>query len=365
MKLLYVCGTYVPASGGSEKSSHTLLRELVKKGHEIIVITGYGPGARKRKINIDNVTVIRIDRDELIRTLNNIKITFDPQVVLTQLIWSDLVLPWAKKNNLKTGFFVRSVGGKLKLSQDHPLSPDLVFSNSFNTQSFVKNEWDRDSIVIYPIVDPDDYLIVNKIPQYITMFNPIKIKGGEIFRGIAKNMPHKKFLAIEGWHQLKTKSMGGWDPDKMRAMANAYGERKMLIPEVVDLSGIKNITMVPAVDDVREIYKITRILLLPSLWEEASARVIREAMINGIPVIASDTGGTREIVGGGGVVIKDYLNIASWVRKIGMFDNLSYYRIFGGKARKEAQKFKFGLEVEKVEKALINLVKNNENSSHS
>ena len=189
------------------------------------------------------------------------------------------------------------------------------------------------------------------------MFNPIKVKGGEIFRKIAIKMPRYKFLAVEGWHQLKEKSMGEWDMEKMKLMASAYGETKILIPEVVNLSDVKNIKYIKAVEDVSQIYRKTRILLLPSLWEEASARVIREAMINGIPVIASNTGGTKEIVGKGGIVIKDYLDINKWITEIKKFDDEEYYSNFSAIARKEASKFDYKKEVAKVEIALKRILR--------
>jgi Glycosyltransferase len=36
------------------------------------------------------------------------------------------------------------------------------------------------------------------------------------------------------------------------------------------------------------------VLLVPSLWAEARSRIVVEAMLRGVPVIASDTGGIPE-----------------------------------------------------------------------
>jgi len=359
MRILYVCGTYVPASGGSEKSAHTLLRELVKRGYEVLVITSFGPDRGKRESKIDQVPVIRVSDDELENVLNKARIRFNPTVILTQLIWSNIVLKWAKYHRIPTAYFVRTVGGRLKLTNNHPFSPDIIFSNSENTRAFIKNEWHRDSIVVYPIVDFKDYIVKDRNPVYIVMFNPVKVKGGEIFKSIAKKMTGYKFMAVEGWHHLKDKKMGNWDMKKMKLMSDAYGESKVLVPEEVDLSGVKNIKYVKAVNDVRKIYKKTRILLLPSLWEEASARVIREAMINGIPVVASDTGGTREIVGRGGIIIKNFFNINNWICNIKKLDDSERYLQLSKRAKREALKFDYRKEVDKVESALRTFLKLN------
>jgi len=75
-------------------------------------------------------------------------------------------------------------------------------------------------------------------------------------------------------------------------------------------------------------------------------------MVNGIPVIASDTGGTKEIVGRGGIVIKNCLNINSWIEEILKFDSENYYKKVSQKAKKEATKFDFRKEVDKVEVVL-------------
>ncbi len=45
-----------------------------------------------------------------------------------------------------------------------------------------------------------------------------------------------------------------------------------------------------------EIYSNIDVLLVPSLWNEPLSRVIIEAYLNGIPVVAAETGGLPEIV---------------------------------------------------------------------
>ena len=50
MKILFVSGVYIPASGGAEHSMHTLLQELKKAGHAVHVLSGLSPFAKDKKV---------------------------------------------------------------------------------------------------------------------------------------------------------------------------------------------------------------------------------------------------------------------------------------------------------------------------
>ncbi len=54
--------------------------------------------------------------------------------------------------------------------------------------------------------------------------------------------------------------------------------------------------------DPRDFYRVTRAVLMPSLWRESLGRVAVEAMANGIPVLASDRGALPETLGDAGFV---------------------------------------------------------------
>jgi len=114
-----------------------------------------------------------------------------------------------------------------------------------------------------------------KSNTYITLVNHHPIKGREIFNAVANKIPDKKFLAIESW------------PD---------------VP-LYDLRP-NNIVLLKFKKDARSIYNKTKILLIPSLCNEGPARVVIEALLNEIPVIAHKIGSIPEI-GNGKIFLVD------------------------------------------------------------
>jgi glycosyltransferase involved in cell wall biosynthesis len=61
--------------------------------------------------------------------------------------------------------------------------------------------------------------------------------------------------------------------------------------------------MLPNARQIDDILARTRILLMPSLWYEGFGLIVMEAMLRGIPVVASDSGGLKEAKCGTGYVI--------------------------------------------------------------
>lgn len=121
-------------------------------------------------------------------------------------------------------------------------------------------------------------------PNFITFINPSFEKGVSVFMPLAKlaakECPEIKFLVVQ--------SRGRW--------GNALHQLKFKHEE------FPNVKVIGHQTDMRPVYASTRTLLLPSLWHESGARVIAEAQLNGIPILASNTGGSAELVGQGGKI---------------------------------------------------------------
>ncbi len=103
---------------------------------------------------------------------------------------------------------------------------------------------------------------------FITLINPCQLKGVAIFLSLARAFPQFMFAAVPTW-----------------------GADEQLLSE---LRSLPNVRLLKPADDIEQIFSQTRILLVPSLWPETFGNVVPEAMLRGIPVLASDIGGLTE-----------------------------------------------------------------------
>lgn len=111
----------------------------------------------------------------------------------------------------------------------------------------------------------------------ILMINPCVVKGIEIFLALAERFPEREFGALRGWGTTSA------DIDAL--------ERR------------PNIRLLENTPDIEDILGQARLLLMPSLWYEGFGLIVMEAMLRGLPVIASDSGGLLEAKTGTGYVI--------------------------------------------------------------
>lgn len=354
MRLLLVSGAYAPASGGSEISAQTLLAELARRGHEAMVLTRpRPPGPWPGDDGDEPVAVVRCREGEVEAAFRSAVARFQPDVVLTQLLWSERTMLWAREAELATVLFVRSAGGEIDLSVGGPYRPTKVIANSTVTRDFVWRRWGRESTVVAPLIRFAECIATDRAdPSLITMFNPTREKGGHIFRAVAERMPSRRFLAVEGWHNWKD-GRGGWDREMLEAAGRGYGTASVKVPELVGFEGLDNVTLQPSTPDVRGVYAFTRVLLVPSVWPEPYARVIVEAMSNAIPVLYSGRGSTAEAADGAGTVVTPAEDPGAWVKAIRDLDDPDVYDELASRSSARARRYDLAAEVDKAEAVIL------------
>jgi glycosyltransferase involved in cell wall biosynthesis len=143
-----------------------------------------------------------------------------------------------------------------------------IIAVGHHTAEYIGMHLGRHAEVIHPPIYGSGPFARPTSAEQITMINPCAVKGVSIFLALEHEFPDCAFAALPGW--------GTTAADRRALLAHA---------NVVLLRNCKHI------DDVLQ---NTRVLLVPSLWFEGFGLIVVEAMLRGIPTVASDAGGLQE-----------------------------------------------------------------------
>ncbi len=136
----------------------------------------------------------------------------------------------------------------------------------------------RAEIIHPPMYGPGPFRVCGSFDnEFVTFINPCLMKGISIFLALAERFPKVAFAALPGW-------------------GTTAADRRAL-------EALPNVTLLPNCRDIEEVLVRTRLLLMPSLWYEGFGLIVMEAMLRGVPVVASDFGGLQEAKAGTGFVI--------------------------------------------------------------
>jgi glycosyltransferase involved in cell wall biosynthesis len=139
----------------------------------------------------------------------------------------------------------------------------------------------------------------------VTFINPVPVKGVDLAIEIAALCPEIPFCFVRGW--------------PLRISGLMELRRK--------LRRLGNVVLREPTSDMRAVYRQTKILLVPSQWEETWGRVVTEAQFSGIPIVASDRGGLPEAVGPGGILLGHDQPAAVWAAALReLWSNRDRYR---------------------------------------
>ena len=274
---------YVPVHGaGAETTIHDMLRAMVERGHEVEVSLSNQPGP---DYEIDGIKVHSYNGFEDRR--HPIGLAARCDIMISHLECTQRATLLAHKY-LRPA--VQLVHNTHQLTTGNLANADLAVFNSHWVKDHhepLVNRW-PESVVVRPMVDPDRYAVRHTDERAITLVNMTEAKGSDIFYALADRLPSRKFLAVEG----------------------GYGNQDLRYD-------IPNVEVVRQTADMREVYKRTKILLMPSSYE-TWGRVATEGAVSGTPTICTNTPGLTEALASGGnyVDLKDRANIDAWVAQI-------------------------------------------------
>ncbi len=315
MRILESIHLYPPRHNcGSEWMLHHINKYLISRGHEVRVVLHQ---AKMHNVHVpyefEGVSV------------------HPPTASKDQYRWADVIL-----THLDYSQFSIMMGYLVKRPVVNLIHNDIPYASITNAQSrnsvvynsqWIKNKlnYDWPSMVLNPPCDVDYYNVCeNPIKnKYITLISLNENKGGNVLYEVAKRMPEKQFLGVKG----------SYDPQILQSLPN--------------------VEIIPNTPDIREVYKDTRVLLMPSRYE-SWGRTATEAMANGIPVICTPTPGLKENCGYAGLYVeprgeliktqegkvldddsKTY-DVSSIVNMIKRLDDSTFYRTYSKKSRKRA-----------------------------
>ena len=307
MKILLAQNSlYIPTHGGGNKANRLWLEGLVGKGHSCRAVarsTG-AQGARTRTQFLEQLAAHDIDgissasgvdmfhyqgvevcavtnvvplRDELVQQIR----TFEPTWVLVSSADPGQILLEAALHTCPGRVIYIA-----HTPQMFPFGPESFWPNPAGTEllrlaaaivaigpqtaAHIQHYTGLNPVIIHPPIYGS-----GPFPNYcdhdqgcITLVNPSAVKGLPIFVALAKSLPECQFAALTGW-------------------ATTSADRETL-------AKLANVQVWEAVKDIDEAFAKTRILLVPSLYQEGFGLTVTEAMLRGIPVLASDYGGLRD-----------------------------------------------------------------------
>lgn len=312
MRIVALAHQWIPQHcAGAEVMLHGMLRALVTRGHEVVVLLTRQDGEGHV---LDGVRILPGAGDADIRQWIG-----DADVVVTHLEntpTATLLAKWQGKP------LVQVLHNTMQVTRDwlHRGPVALAVYNSNWMRADFEQWAQADSrilpagVVVRPPVNRAEYAttpgdcvtLINLRPDETSPGGAVMGKGAELFWQLAERMPDVKFLGVRG----------------------AYGAQL-----VRDLPNVEVLDHVPHHRMRDEVYARTRVLLMPSSYE-SWGRTAVEAMCSGIPVIAHPTPGLVESLGGAGTLL-DRNDVGTWIEAIRALA-LPVYDVYSAAARRRA-----------------------------
>lgn len=185
---------------------------------------------------------------------------------------------------------------------------------------------------------PDDVLVKDADPRCLTVVNPTMDKGLVVFASLVAALGVR-------YPEIPIEVYPSRDSPGFLVRAGLVAG--------IDLAAHPNLAIRAVELKPSKLYRRARVLLVPSLVQDAAPRVIAEALANGVPPIGSDRGGIPEMCADGGFVCPvprslDRRNLdrlapellEPWIKLVAtLFGNEEFWRQASKRARLGGEKY--------------------------
>ena len=314
--------------GGIEATTHDLCAHLPGIGCEVAVLSALRPGGALYFFNRlvsyatrDGAPVDRVNGYpsyrgwDVLDALETVVERFEPTACLIQAAGRTLALARACEDlGLPTAVYLHDSNRVMDKAALNPLRETRFLACSRFTAEHHRETYGIDAAVLPPLVDPER-VRVNERGDRVVFINPTAQKGLAVALEVAKELRNIPFLFVKCWPLYS---------EEGEALEAATGS-------------LPNVELIEATTNVGEVYARARVVLVPSQSPEGWTRVVAEAQINGIPVVASRTGGLPEAVGEGGVLIDPKAAPERWVDAVrALYEDDTCYRTASERALRRA-----------------------------
>ena len=159
---------------------------------------------------------------------------------------------------------------------------EVIHNSKYSLNNSLIGPEKSELTLLYPEINKEELLAMynmfgaNRSKLYVTLIGDKKVKGIEIFLFLVESFPDVEFLLIG-------------------SISRTY----------------KNVLCIPYLE-IGKILAMTKILLVPSQWQESYGRVVKEAAICNIPTLASHIGGIPEAAGPSTVLVTNFSDLNIW-----------------------------------------------------
>jgi glycosyltransferase involved in cell wall biosynthesis len=268
-RVTFTLAEHLAQHGVSLSAGDRLVRYQVGRVPITLVVTRHNDEARPNRKET-NAYLARFD--DLVET-------FRPDQLIACNAHSMIfeTMSRARRRGITTAYAVRGYG---YYSARYFKDVDHAFTCSQFLTDLYREKAGLESTPLEPPIDWSTVVAPSESRAFVTFVHPARHKGLYLFARLAdmlgRRRPDIPVLVVQSGHTAGS----------LNAIAG------------VDFSAYPQIMAAPPVPVPADYFALTRILLVPSIWEEPFGRVAAEAMINGIPPLVSDRGALPHVIGG-------------------------------------------------------------------